>query len=214
MGIRKYKAVIFDLDGVLVSTDRYHYLAWECITRELGIPFDEKLNNLLKGVSRMESLEIILKSGKHILEEKEKIALAEKKNDLYRRCLEALDSTSIEAGVVSILKHLKSMGIKIAVGSSSKNARYILDKTGLAPWFDAVVDGNDITQTKPHPEVFLKAAELLGVVPAEALVVEDATAGIEAAHTGGFDSAALGDACNSPLAGSRIDRLSGLFYAI
>ena len=211
-GIRKYKAIIFDLDGVLVCTDRYHYLAWERIARELGIPFDDKLNNALRGVSRMESLEIILKNGNLVLDEKEKIALAEKKNNLYRNYLEVLDSASVITNVPGILKHLKTMGIKLAVGSSSKNARLILQKTGLSPYFDVVVDGTDIAQTKPHPEVFLKAAELLGTSAEETLVVEDAVAGIEAACEACFDSAALGAACHSPLATYCLDRLSGVYY--
>jgi alpha,alpha-trehalose phosphorylase len=212
MQIQKFKAVIFDLDGVLISTDHYHYLAWSSIAQELGIHFDENSNNALRGVSRMESLEIILKSGNLTLEEKEKTALAEKKNNIYRSYLQTMDPSSVDIGVRSILKHLKSMGIKIAVGSSSKNARFILEKTGLAPFFDTVVDGTDITKSKPDPEVFLKAAAALGVTPADSLVVEDAAAGIEAAYSGGFQSAAIGDAYNSPLATIKLKTLAGLFY--
>jgi alpha,alpha-trehalose phosphorylase len=212
MQIQKYKAVIFDLDGVLVSTDHYHFLAWGCIAQELGIPFDENSNNALRGVSRMESLDIILNSGNLVLEEKEKIKLAEKKNAIYRNYLQAMDPSSVDIGIRPVLKHLKSMGIKIAIGSSSKNARFILEKTGLAHYFDAVMDGTYITKSKPDPEVFLKAAAALGVAPADALVVEDAAAGIEAAHCGGFSSAAIGDAYNSPLATIKLETLAGLFY--
>jgi len=212
MKIRKFKAVIFDLDGVLVSTDHYHYLAWKAIAEELGIYFDEKINNALRGVSRMESLEIILKNANNIPGEKEKITLAEKKNTIYRSYLKTMDYSSVETGIRSVLKHLKSMGIKTAVGSSSKNAVFILEKTGLSRSFDAVVSGNDITKTKPDPEVFLKAAALLGVTPGEALVVEDALTGIEAAHAGGFCSAAIGDAHNSPYADIKLEKLAELFY--
>ena len=211
MKIRNFKAVIFDLDGVLISTDNYHFLAWKSIADELGIHFDEEVNNALRGVSRMESLDIILKNGNVVLDEKEKHALAEKKNSLYRDYLQVLDPASVDVGIRPVLEQLKSMGIKIAVGSSSKNAGFILEKTGLAPLFDAVVDGNDITKTKPDPEVFLKAASALGVTANEALVVEDAFAGIEAACAGGFQCAAIGDACNSPLASIKLDTLAGLF---
>jgi len=123
-----------------------------------------------------------------------------------------MDSNSVDLGIVPVLKHLKSMGIKTAVASSSKNAQFILEKTGLAPHLDAVVSGNDIVKTKPDPEVFLKAAAALGVAPAEALAVEDAIAGIEAAHAGGFKSVAVGDARKSPLADIKLDTLAGLFY--
>jgi alpha,alpha-trehalose phosphorylase len=210
-GISKYKAVIFDLDGVLVSTDQYHRMAWESIARELGIPFDESLNNRLRGVSRMESLEIILNSGGLALDEETKRALAEKKNKRYRSLLEEMDGTAVEPDVIPALKQLAFMGIKCAVGSSSKNARLILEKTGLSPYFEATVDGNDITRSKPDPEVFLKAASRLGVNAADALVVEDALSGIEAATLGGFDSAATGSAQNAAAALYKIKRLSDLF---
>ncbi|MDR2402467.1 MAG: beta-phosphoglucomutase [Spirochaetaceae bacterium] len=209
-GILQYRAVIFDLDGVIISTDKYHYRAWESITEELGIPFNEEINNRLRGISRMQSLEIILKSGGLIFPGKEKTILAEKKNALYRRLLEDLSPASVDPDVIATLEEIRVMGIKTAIGSSSKNAKYILEKTGLDAYFDAVSDGTNITRTKPDPEVFLKAAELLGVSPKDALVVEDAAAGIEAAAAGGFASAAIGDARGSFLCTCRINKLSDL----
>jgi alpha,alpha-trehalose phosphorylase len=206
----KYRAVIFDLDGVLVSTDRQHYRAWETIAAELGIPFDEKLNDRLRGVSRMASLEIILKSGGLVLEAEKKAALAERKNRMYRQLLNELDHASVDAATTETLGRLKAAGIKLAVGSSSKNARFILEKTGLAPYFDAVAGGEDITRPKPDPEVFLKAAAMLGTAAADTLVVEDAPAGIAAASDGGFDSAALGAARSSPRAVYGLESLSAL----
>jgi alpha,alpha-trehalose phosphorylase len=211
-GIQQYRAVIFDLDGVIVSTDRCHYRAWESIAGELGIPFDGELNNRLRGISRMQSLEIILESGGLSLSREEKTALAEKKNARYRRLLEELSPASADRDVIATLEELKARGIKIAIGSSSKNARYILERIGLAGYFDAVSDGTIITRTKPDPEVFLKAAEFLGVSPRDALVVEDAAAGIEAAAAGGFAAAALGDARSSPLCTWRINKLSDLLF--
>ncbi|MDR0690282.1 MAG: beta-phosphoglucomutase [Spirochaetaceae bacterium] len=207
-----YRAVIFDLDGVIVSTDRCHYRAWESIAEELGIPFNGELNNRLRGISRMESLEIILESGGLSLSREEKTVLAEKKNDRYRGLLEELSPASVDRDVIATLEEIKARGIKIAVGSSSKNAKHILEKIGLAGFFDAVSDGTNITRTKPDPEVFLKAAEWLGVSPADALVVEDASAGIDAAAAGGFAAAALGDAGSSPRCTCRINKLSDLLF--
>ncbi|MDR3114135.1 MAG: beta-phosphoglucomutase [Treponema sp.] len=209
-GILQYGAVIFDLDGVIVSTDRFHYQAWESIAKELEIPFNEELNHRLRGVSRMQSLEIILEVGGLSLSQEEKAVLSEKKNLRYRRLLEDLSPASVDPDVIATLEELKARGIKIAIGSSSKNANYILEKIGLAGFFDGVSDGTTITRTKPDPEVFLQAAEYLGVFPQDALVVEDASAGIEAAAAGAFASAALGEAKASPLCTYRINKLSDL----
>ncbi|MDR1986391.1 MAG: beta-phosphoglucomutase [Treponema sp.] len=211
-GILQYKAVIFDLDGVIVSTDRCHYQAWASIAEELGIPFNRELNNRLRGISRMQSLEIILESGGLSLSQEEKMSLAEKKNRRYRRLLEDLSPASVDRDVLATLEELKAQGIKISIGSSSKNAKYLLAKIGLADCFDAISDGTNITRTKPDPEVFLKAAEFLGVSPQDALVVEDASAGIEAAAAGAFKSAALGDAQASTLSTYRINKLSDLLF--
>ncbi|MDR2392690.1 MAG: beta-phosphoglucomutase [Treponema sp.] len=209
-GILQYRALIFDLDGVLVSTDRCHYQAWESIAEELGIPFNEEVNTRLRGISRMQSLEIVLESGGLSLSQAAKERLAARKNARYRCLLEDLSPESVDRDVIATLEELRALGIPIALGSSSKNANYILEKTGLAGYCDAVSDGTRITRSKPDPEVFLKAAALLDVAPRDALVVEDAVAGIEAAAAGGFASAALGDARASPLCTYRIHKLSDL----
>lgn len=192
----KYQAVIFDLDGVICFTDRYHYLAWKKMADDLGVYFDEEINNRLRGVSRMESLEIILEKYNGNLTGEEKLALAEKKNQLYVELLSQMTEKDLSAEVAETLEELRKKGIKLAIGSSSKNAKYILDRLGLKDYFDAVSDGTNISKSKPDPEVFLKAAEFLQKKPAECLVVEDAKAGVAAAHNGGFDSAGLGEAAS------------------
>jgi beta-phosphoglucomutase len=195
--LAKFKAVIFDLDGVLVHTDRFHYFAWKATADELGAYFDETINMRLRGVSRMESLEIILERyAGPTLSNAEKLALAEKKNSLYRSYLETMTPKDVEPKVPDVLKKLKAAKLLLAVGSSSKNARFIIEKIGLLSYFDAVSDGNNIKNSKPDPEVFLKAAEFLEVSPKNSLVVEDAVSGIEAAIRGGFFAAATGDAKN------------------
>ncbi len=188
------KAFIFDLDGVLVSTDRYHYAAWKSIADEEGIYFDETINNRLRGVSRRESLKIILERAPRTYGEEEEHALAEKKNERYRASLENLTPADRLAGVSETLEALRRTGALLAVGSSSKNARYILGKIGYGDYFDAVVDGNDIVNGKPDPEVFLKAAALLHLSPCDCYVVEDAKTGIDAAVRGGFCAVGIHDA--------------------
>lgn len=190
----KYNGIIFDLDGVICSTDEYHYQAWKTLADRLGIPFDRKRNNLLRGVSRMQSLEIILKKSDTVYSEAEKAAFAEEKNELYRRLLAQMTPADLSDDVLSTLTALRSDGRKLCIGSSSKNTPFILERIGLKGFFDAVADGNSITHSKPHPEVFLKAAAMIGLPPQNCLVVEDAHAGVEAAKAGGFDCAALGDA--------------------
>ena len=190
----KYKGVIFDLDGVLIHTDEFHYLAWKSIADKIGAPFDRKINEKLRGVSRTESLEIILSGAATTFSDTEKKMLAEEKNALYRDYLSGLTPADITDETLSTLTALKNKGVKIAVGSSSKNARYILERTGITDLFDAISDGNNITHSKPDPEVFLKAAEYLCLPPRDCLVVEDAEAGIDAACAGGFASAGIGSA--------------------
>lgn len=202
------KAVIFDLDGVLVFTDHFHYLAWKAIADEEKIPFDEKINNRLRGVSRMDSLDIILEKAKKTYSAKEKEALAEKKNALYRSYLAKMSPKDVGKDVVETLKKLKEDGLKIGLGSSSKNAKFILEKTGLTPYFDAIGDGSMIKHSKPDPEVFLVAASSLGIKPKEAMVVEDAYAGIEAAKNGGFTAIGVGDASKDPETDFAISSLS------
>lgn len=188
------KAFIFDLDGVIVSTDRYHYEAWKSIADDEGIYFDEVINNRLRGVGRMESLEIILERAHRAYSQEEKCALAQCKNERYRRSLESLTTDDRLAGVTQTLQALREEGCLLAVGSSSKNARFILGKIGYGDYFDAVVDGNDIVNGKPDPEVFLKAAEKLGLSAGDCYVVEDAKTGIDAAKRGGFTAVGLHDA--------------------
>lgn len=192
-----YKAVIFDLDGVICSTDKYHYIAWKQMADSLGIYFDEKINNRLRGVSRMESLDIILEryEGTMSLEEKQK--LAEKKNAIYKELLKQMSTKDLTEEVKNTLDALREKGLKLAIGSSSKNAKFILERLGLSGYFDAVSDGTNISKSKPDPEVFVKAAEFLGLKPSVCLVVEDAKAGIQAAYNGGFESAGLGEAAES-----------------
>ena len=206
----KYKGIIFDLDGVICSTDEYHYLAWKTLADRLDIPFDRERNNLLRGVSRMQSLEIILEKSDKSYTEEEKAAFAEEKNTLYRQLLSRMSEKDLSDDVQKTLLALRKAGLKLAVGSSSKNTPFILERIGLDHFFDAVADGNGITHSKPHPEVFLKAAELIGLPPADCLVVEDAHAGVQAAAAGSFDCAAIGDAKNDPLAQYRLERLSDL----
>lgn len=194
----KIKGIIFDLDGVLCFTDKYHYIAWKKLADRLGIYFDEKINNRLRGISRSESLNIILERSSKQYTPEEKIAFAEEKNQNYRKLIGKMAPADISDEVRNTLEKLRSRGIKLAVGSSSKNTPLILGKTGLADYFDAVSDGNNITHSKPDPEVFLKAAEMLGLPPRDCLVVEDAPSGIKAGIAGGFRTAAIGDAvrCN------------------
>ena len=191
----KQKAIIFDLDGVICFTDKYHYLAWKALADELGIYFDETINNRLRGVSRMASFEIILEryEGEPLTDE-QKVACAEKKNTLYREMLKNMTPADLSDEVKNTLDALRAKGLKLAIGSSSKNTPFILERIGLAGYFDAISDGNNITHSKPDPEVFLKAAEYLGMDPKDCLVVEDAEAGVEAAFAGGMEAAALGDA--------------------
>ena len=181
----KYQAVIFDLDGVICFTDEYHYLAWKQMADSLGVYFDREINNRLRGVSRMESLEIVLERYEGpALSAERKAELAAMKNDIYREVRSTLDG-------------LRGMGLKLAIGSSSKNTPFILGQLGLGSYFDAVSDGNNITRSKPDPEVFLKAAEMLGLEPSVCLVVEDAVSGAQAGHAGGFDVACVGDAAKA-----------------
>lgn len=190
----KYKGIIFDLDGVVCFTDQYHYQAWKKMADRIGVYFDEKINNRLRGVSRMESLEIILERSTREYSEEEKKELAAEKNELYRELLGSMTPADLSGEVKETLDRLREGGAKLAIGSSSKNAKMILSRIGLEGYFDAVSDGTNISRSKPDPEVFLKAAEFLGLEPEECLVVEDAKAGIDAACAGGFDSAGLGEA--------------------
>lgn len=184
--MNKIKGIIFDLDGVICSTDEYHYLAWKGLADRLGLTFDRNINRKLRGVSRMESLEIILGEHGADYSEKKKLDLAEEKNRRYREFLSRMTPGDLASEIRSTLDALQERGYLLAIGSSSRNTMQILERLGLDGFFDAVADGTQITHSKPHPEVFLLAAAKLGISPEEALVIEDAQAGVEAARAGGF----------------------------
>ena len=188
------KAIIFDLDGVLCQTDEFHYLAWKAIADELKIPFDHKINEKLRGVSRMASLEIILQKANRTFTDSEKVALAECKNTIYRKYLDKMTEKDLASGAKTVLTELSEKGLQLAIGSSSKNTQLIVDKLQIADFFTAIIDGNQIKHSKPDPEVFLLAAQKLEMQPANCLVVEDAEAGVEAAIRGGFQVAGIGSA--------------------
>ena len=187
-------AIIFDLDGVICFTDQYHYQAWKELADAEGIYFDKKINGRLRGVSRMESLNIILEKASKGYTQEEKEMLAAKKNESYVRLLEKMSPSDLSDEVKNTLDTLRQRGYKLAIGSSSKNTKKILKQIGLEGDFDAISDGTNITKSKPDPEVFLKAAEMVDEKPKHCLVVEDALAGIDAAYAGGFLSAGIGDA--------------------
>ena len=210
----KYAGIIFDLDGVICSTDEYHYQAWKALADRLGIEFDRTINNRLRGVSRMESLEIVLEKSTAAYSAQEKAAFATEKNDLYRELLHQMSEKDLSDEVKDTLCALREMGIKLAIGSSSKNTPFILERLGLADFFDAIADGNCITHSKPHPEVFLKAADMIALDPSVCLVVEDAKAGVSAAAAGGFDCAAIGDAKDDPRAKWHLDGFADLLKSV
>jgi beta-phosphoglucomutase len=197
------KGVIFDLDGVIVSTDEYHYQAWKVIADQEGIYFDRRINNRLRGVSRLDSLNIILERAKRDYRPEEKLALAEKKNAIYRNSLSKLTPNAILPGFHELDGFLKEKNLKMAIGSSSRNTKLILSKIGLLDDFDVIVDGSMIKRSKPDPEVFLLAGSLLGFEPKECYVIEDAFAGVEAANRGGFVSIGVGDASHDEKAAFR-----------
>jgi len=192
------KAVIFDLDGVICSTDEYHYQAWKKLSDRLGIYFDREINNRLRGVSRMASLNIILERSDKAYSDGEKLAMAAEKNDTYRALLVNMSPADLSDEVKNTLDELHRRGYPMSIGSSSKNTKFILERIGLDGFFNAISDGTNITRSKPDPEVFLKAAEFLGVSPGDCLVVEDAVAGIQAAKAGGMLAAGIGEASRYP----------------
>lgn len=204
----KLQAVLFDLDGVLVSTDECHFQAWSRLAKEEGIPFSREINDRLRGISRKESLAIVLEGAKRRYTEGEKEALAARKNGYYRDLIGRLTERDVLPGVSDTLFLCARLGLKTAVASSSKNARLILEKTGLCSEIGNVVDGNMIARGKPDPEVFLKAAESVGVQPGGCLVVEDAAAGVEAGIRGGMRVLGVGAAQACPSAQYRAASLA------
>lgn len=190
--MKTIKTCIFDLDGVIVDTAKYHYQAWRRLANELGFDFTEEENEKLKGVSRTESLDLILKWGKMELAANTKLELAEKKNSWYQEFIEKMTPAEILKGVMPFLQELKARQIKIALGSASKNAPLIMEQIGLTSYFDAIIDGNQVVHSKPNPEVFLKGAAATGAQPDQCIVFEDAEKGIEAALNGGFWAVGIG----------------------
>jgi len=177
----KIEALIFDLDGVLVNTAKYHYKAWRALANSLGFDFTEKDNERIKGFSRIRSLEMLLEMGRYEATEEQKLEFTARKNKQYVEFISKIDESEILPGVIQFLESSKSAGLKMALGSGSKNAPLILEKTGLEHFFDAVIDGNKIVKAKPDPEVFLKGAAALSIDPKNCVVFEDAAAGIKAA---------------------------------
>jgi beta-phosphoglucomutase len=188
------KAFIFDLDGVIVDTAKYHFLAWQKIAQELHIDFTHEHNELLKGVSRVRSLDIILELGQVQATTEQKAVWLHQKNEDYLSYLVHMDASELLPGVLPVLHFLKDKGQSIALGSASKNARPILEKTGIMPLFDAIVDGNDVSNAKPDPEVFIQAAQKVGVSNENSIVFEDSVAGIQAANIAQMTSIGIGEA--------------------
>jgi beta-phosphoglucomutase len=187
------KACLFDLDGVIVDTAIYHFQAWRRLANELGFDFTEHQNEQLKGISRMESLELILKWGNVSLSEEEKLEWAARKNAWYLELVMKMTPEEVLKGVPEFLKALRANGIKIALGSASKNSRLILEKINMIDYFDAIIDGNNITKGKPNPQVFLLGAEATNCEPYDCVVFEDAVAGVQAGKAGGMRVIGVGD---------------------
>ncbi len=213
MQLKDIKAVLFDLDGVIVSTDDCHYEAWQQLADNQGIYFDREINQRLRGVSRMESLEILLERAKRTYTEEEKIAMASEKNETYKRLVMMITPAAILPGAMETLAKLREKGILIAIGSSSRNTPIILKQIGLEGYFDAVADGNHIKNSKPDPEVFLLAAKMLNIPPEYCLVVEDADAGVEAALNGNMRVLGVGSAAKNLRATVVADSLNNIDLA-
>lgn len=191
--MNEIKACLFDLDGVIVDTAKYHFKAWKRLANELGIDFTEHENEQLKGVSRMESLQLILDWGGLKRTEAEMLALAALKNTWYVEMINEMKADEILPGAAQFLKELRSAGVKIALGSASKNSVTILKKINLLDQFDAIIDGTKVSKSKPNPEVFIKGAEALGEEPENCIVFEDAVAGVEAAIRAGMCVVGIGE---------------------
>ncbi len=192
--IREMRAAIFDLDGVIVDTAKYHYLAWARLAKEYGFDFTEADNERLKGISRFQSLEILLEIGGLTFDEATKVEMATRKNEWYIDYIRHMDASEILPGATEYLQNIRAKGIKTALGSASRNAPLILERLGISTFFDVVVDGNKVTKVKPDPEVFLRAAEELHIPSASCVVFEDAEAGIEAARRAGMGTVGIGNA--------------------
>ena len=208
------KAIIFDLDGVLVSTDELHYRAWKALAGRLGVPFDRAKNDRCRGISRMASLDIVLEDAPTAYTQSEREAFVAEKNETYRAMLASLTPADTLEGVLPTLAELRRRGYRLALASVSKNAPLILERTGLDRYLDAVADGNCITRSKPDPEVFLKAAEKLGMACESCAAMDDALAGIEAGRAAGMLTIGFGDSAKNKAGDlnlERFDELLGLF---
>lgn len=207
-------ACIFDLDGVIVDTARYHFLAWQKLAKELNVELTSELNERLKGVGRMESLNIILELGRLQRSDLEKEALATRKNGWFVEFIEAMKKEEIFDGATELFAELKAHGVKVALASSSKNAQTVLKKLEIGNYFEAIVDGNMIARSKPDPEIFLKAAGMLQVNPNECVVVEDAEAGVEAAIRAGMKCVGIGKKEQLHKANRVVNRIGQLNYQL
>ena len=190
--MQSIRACIFDLDGVIVDTAKYHFRAWQRLAQELGFEFTEVQNERLKGVSRMRSLDILLEIGGVFADDQTKIAMAARKNEWYIEYISKMDESEILPGAKTLLTELRHAAIKTALGSASQNAQLIIQRIGMANYFDVIVDGTRVTKAKPDPEVFLLCASELGIAPDDCIVFEDAQAGIEASIRAGMRSVGIG----------------------
>lgn len=208
--MEKIKAVIFDLDGVICSTDEQHYQGWQALADRLGIPFSREVNNRFRGVSRMACMDILEEIGGKRYSDEEKVAYATWKNDYYRQLLGEMSPKDLSEEVKSTLDELRTRGYILTIGSSSKNTKYILQRLGLEGYFDAISDGTNIVRSKPDPEVFLKSADFVSMPYEACLVVEDAISGVEAAHAAGMKAAAVGDAAENKVGDYIMETFSDL----
>ncbi len=208
----KIKACIFDLDGVIVDTAVYHFKAWQNIAQSLGFDFTHDMNEKLKGISRIDSLNMMLDMANIHKSDEEKDELCKVKNTYYLESLNDMDDSAILPGIPQLIETLEEKGIKIALGSASKNAIKVLELIGLKEKFEIIIDGNGVTRSKPDPEVFLNGAEGLGVLPGESIVFEDSLKGLEAAIAGGFRTVGIGDQENLPIAEVVYENLSGVSF--
>ena len=204
------KAVIFDLDGVICTTDEQHYLGWQALADRLEIPFSREVNNRFRGVSRMACMDILEQIGGKCYTDQEKLAYATWKNDYYRELLGEISPKDLSKEVKTTLDELRARGYVLAIGSSSKNTKYILQRLGLEGYFDGISDGTNIVRSKPDPEVFLKAADFISIPYGDCLVVEDAVPGVEAAHAAGMKAAAVGDAAEKHVGDYILEKFSDL----
>jgi len=208
--LSRFKAFLFDLDGVICDTAKYHYLAWKRLADMLGIPFDEKANEAFKGVSRMRCMELLLEFGNRTADDEEKVRLADMKNEWYVEYLHDLDRSELLPGALEVLEECRRRGIKTAICSASKNAPLILSRLEITDYFNAVIYGNKVTKAKPDPEVFLLGAKELGVEPAECVIFEDSLAGVQAGISENIFVVGIGKPENLPGADIVVENLSYL----